>query len=181
MIDDSLIALKSEASTARLTPAELERLLTCFDPDPDKAALAYLNLHLRLVKLFAWRGVLYAEELADETLNRLARYPNTIENPCALAKGIARMVLSEYEREQRRSVKQRPAMKEPIAEEELKKLDLALAELRPEERDLILGYYQGGQPKAVRQDLCLRFGLSPNALRIRVCRVKEKLLARLVS
>ena len=66
MIEDSLISLKSETGTSRLTPAEWDRLLGLLDPDPEKAASAYLILHLKLVKLFAWEGVLYVEALADD-------------------------------------------------------------------------------------------------------------------
>jgi DNA-directed RNA polymerase specialized sigma24 family protein len=180
VIDDSMLSLRSEAGTARLTQAALDRLLTLLDPDPDKAAHSYLGLHFKLVKLFAWEGVLYAEALADETLNRLAWTTTPVEDLPAFVFGIARNVLRQHRRDQHRTGEPPPSG-EPIPEERMERLDEALGELPPEERDLILGYYEEGKPKAVRRDLCTQFGLSPNALRIRVCRIKEKLLGRLLN
>mgnify|MGYP001765457057 CR=1 FL=1 len=176
MMDDSLIALRSDASTARLTPEELERLLGCLDPDRDIAARIYLQLHRKLVKYFEWRDVPYAEELADETLNRLARASESIRNPAAFAMGVARNVLREFQRDRRRMLPDAPSLTEPPADGEMERLSVALAQLAPVDRELICAYYREGKPKEVRQELAIRIRITPNALRIRVCRIRDRLL-----
>jgi DNA-directed RNA polymerase specialized sigma24 family protein len=176
MMDDSLIALRSDASTARLTPEELERLLGCLDPDRDTAARVYLQLHRKLVKYFEWRDVPYAEGLADETLNRLARASEPIRNPAAFAMGVARNVLREFHRDRRRILPDAPSHAEPSVEIEMERLSVALEKLVPLDRELICAYYREGKPKEVRQELAIRMRLTPNALRIRVCRIRDQLL-----
>ena len=177
MMDESLISLKSDASTGRLTPEEMDRLLARLHPDREAAAREYLRLHYKLVRYFEWRDVLYAEDLADETLNRVARCAEPILNLPAYAMGVARNVLREFQRDQRRRLPDLPAPSAPPADAELAWLEAALARLKPEERALIRDYYREGQPKSVRQELSGREGLTPNALRIRVCRIRDKLLA----
>ncbi len=177
MMDESLISLRSDASTGRLTPAEMDRLLARLHPDREAAAEAYLRLHYKLARYFEWRDVLYAEDLADETLNRVARCAEPILNLPAYAMGVARNVLREFQRDQRRRLPDLPAPSAPVRDEELAWLEQALEQLKPDERALIRDYYREGQPKAVRRELSGEAGLTPNALRIRVCRIRDKLLA----
>lgn len=178
MMDESLISLRSDASTGRLTPEEMDRLLDRLHPDREAAAREYLRLHYKLARYFEWRDVLYAEALADETLNRVARCAEPILNLPAYAMGVARNVLREFQRDQRRRLPDLPAPSAPVRDEELAWLEAALAGLKPDERELIRDYYREGQPKTVRQDLSGRTGLTLNALRIRACRIRDKLLAR---
>src|SRR6202521_3203155 len=52
---------------------EFDRLLSWLDPDPQRAGLAYEKVRWRLVAILASRGCTSAEELADETIDRVAR------------------------------------------------------------------------------------------------------------
>jgi hypothetical protein len=53
------------------TQEAFERLLLCLNPDRKRAGEEYELLRLKLIKYFSLRACLGAEELADETLNRL--------------------------------------------------------------------------------------------------------------
>src|SRR4051794_29428226 len=84
-----------------LTPKALHGLLERLDGDPERAGWEYERLRRKLVDFFSIRGVVAAEALADETLDRLSQKIERdaeISNPRAYAYGIARWVLLEWER-----------------------------------------------------------------------------------
>src|SRR6202035_1353560 len=56
-----------------LTAASFEALLARLDSDRERAGERYETIRRRLVRLFEWRGGEGPEELADETINRVAR------------------------------------------------------------------------------------------------------------
>ncbi|MFL6230009.1 MAG: hypothetical protein ACJ741_14655, partial [Pyrinomonadaceae bacterium] len=56
-----------------LTRDAFEGLLTWLDSDREQAGKKYEDIRSSLIKIFTWRGVAEAEELADETINRVAR------------------------------------------------------------------------------------------------------------
>ena len=56
-----------------LTPEGLAGLLSRLHPDPAEAAVLYEQIRRRLIRMFAWRGCGQAEDLADETFDRVAR------------------------------------------------------------------------------------------------------------
>ncbi len=60
---------------ADLTADGFETLLERLGEDKTQAAEKYEELRLKLIKYFVWRGVsnLFADNLADETLDRLAK------------------------------------------------------------------------------------------------------------
>src|SRR5262245_42679832 len=82
-----------------LTPAAFAKLVAELAEDPEIAAGKYEELRRQLIKFFEWRGALFADQLADETLNRLTRKIDEGEaiekNIVALALGIARFVFLE--------------------------------------------------------------------------------------
>ena len=56
-----------------LEQSEFDQLLSWLDPDPERAGLDYEKIRWRLVAILASRGCASAEELADETIDRVAR------------------------------------------------------------------------------------------------------------
>jgi hypothetical protein len=56
-----------------LTQDALDRLLSSLDADRERAAGRYVTLRRALTTYFEFRDVPQPEELADETLNRVAR------------------------------------------------------------------------------------------------------------
>src|SRR5215475_3505065 len=82
-----------------LTPKAFTKLLDKLSADPEIAGGEYEELRRRLIKFFEWRGSLFPEDLADETLNRTARKIDGDEeiekNVIALALGVAHFVFLE--------------------------------------------------------------------------------------
>src|SRR5260370_34983347 len=64
----------SPAKTLQIIKQEdFDRLLMWLDPDPERAGLTYEKIRWRLVAILAARGCTCPEELADETIDRVAR------------------------------------------------------------------------------------------------------------
>jgi hypothetical protein len=101
-IDDGAQTLRKGRWT--LTADTFERLLEALDPDRDRAAIAYERLRYRIIGLLSWWGAPGAEELADATLDRVARklqegaaIPSG--SLAAYVRGVARLVFYESSRE----------------------------------------------------------------------------------
>ena len=56
-----------------LTKESFDTLLAWLDANPDAAARKYEQIRTRLIKIFVCRGCLESEDLADETIDRVAR------------------------------------------------------------------------------------------------------------
>lgn len=172
-----------------ITNQALERLLAWLDGDREKAGEKYLLLRQKLVSFFRWRGAVTADECADRTLNVAARKlaeGQDVRDLAAYCGGIARMILLEARREEER---ERAALEElaasaraPHGDEEdarMAAFNACLNELSPDNRALILSYYQCEQSDriAARQQLAARLGIPLNALRIRAFRIRSRLEA----
>lgn len=170
------------ATGSELTQQTLEQLLTFLSPDRDKAGRKYEEVRLRLVKIFACRGCKTPEDLADETINRVAKKVGEIGqsyvgDPALYFCGVARKVFLE-------SVKKRPASRplpkmEPSEDKELEFecLDQCMQKLTPRNRNLILEYYRGEKSDKIsqRKELARQWGVGQNALRIRAHRIRNNL------
>jgi DNA-directed RNA polymerase specialized sigma24 family protein len=173
------------------------RLLAWLDDGTESRGERYLEMRRRLVSYFDRRNRPAADELADETLNRVAR---TLEQTGSIATRpparycyvIARFVLLEDLRRERRHVgfdetrlriDVRAGMTEltedlTLREQRLDCLDRCLEQLKPEQRMLIVDYYRDSRRRKIerRRDLADRLGISMNALAIRACRIRDALL-----
>jgi hypothetical protein len=81
-----------------LDQESFERLLDLFDPDRGRAGQRYEATRRALVKFFECKGGRFPEDLADETLDRVARRVAEGEviraaDPAAYVHGVARNVL----------------------------------------------------------------------------------------
>ena len=56
-----------------LTKEEFDELLSWLDTDPDRAGEKYEAIRHRLITIFLNRQCYEAEDLADETINRVAK------------------------------------------------------------------------------------------------------------
>ena len=83
-----------------LTREGLGRLLARLDPDAERAGEKYQNLHRKLVKLFEWRGASCAEDLADETIDRVIRKLDEVDirEVSFYAVGVAQNIWRESQR-----------------------------------------------------------------------------------
>ncbi len=155
----------------------LEALLLALGPDRELAGRNYEELRRRLMNLFAWEQFEAADELADETLNRLARKVmerTEIPNLDRFAFGIARLLMQEEvrRRRNRQSVlleMQRGAQRSTDWGT-LDAMERCLAALPKDRRELIERYYAED-----RAALASSLGISLNALRNRAMRIREEL------
>jgi len=56
-----------------MTQEAFDLLLAQLDGDREQAAIRYEALRRKLLKFFEWRGCAFTEELADDTIDRIAR------------------------------------------------------------------------------------------------------------
>ncbi|MFL6259302.1 MAG: hypothetical protein ACJ76Y_06280 [Thermoanaerobaculia bacterium] len=181
-----------------LTPEELEALLAQLHPDRERAGELYEAIRHKLVRLFEWRGCTSPEDLADVTINRVSRrlaegVKLRSSDPYGYFCGVAHLVYKEVLRGAAREHRALASGNWPPtaceddepSDHRLDCLRRCLAELPPDQRDLVLRYYQGGGYKGNggqgesnirnRQQLAREAGIPMNALRIRVHRVRRKL------
>lgn len=168
-----------------LSKSSFDQFLGLLDADRNRAAQKYENLRVRLVKFFEWRACPFAEMLADETLDRVARKMNLgeqINDYLHYTFGIARFVYLEAVKQRARE--QPVVIKMPVSnngfEEEnpqLNCLETCLRELSDANRKMILQYYYDDKQAKIdhRKKIAERLGISINALRIKAARIRAKL------
>ena len=168
-----------------LTASSFARLLERLHPEPEQAALEYERLRRSLVKFFDWRGGSPADECADETLDRLARRleQTAVQDVHKYVHGIARLVLLERLRAPAfSSLDHSPSVTltapPPAEGNHLQDcFDRCLAQLPEESRLLLLRYYEGERRAKIsnRRRLASMLGVTENALRSRVQRLRDRL------
>jgi DNA-directed RNA polymerase specialized sigma24 family protein len=167
---------------ADLTQESFDRLLGWLDGDRDRAGRKYEAIRFRLIRIFACRGCGVPEELADETINRVALKSGRIAesyvgDPVSYFCGVADKVYLEHIR--KRPVIQLPLPSATPEENEIRCqcLEQCMGALSAENRELILAYYDDDQQQkmALRKELGERLGIGPNAMYIRAHRIREKL------
>ena len=174
--------------------AAFERLLHWLDEGRDSEGERYLDIRDRLVGYFARRQCPAPDDLADETLNRVARRleeNGSIESdtPARYCYIVAKFVLLESLRQRARQ----PVLAEPGAAEAFGSprpddsaeerertfacLESCLEKCSGFERELILDYYRSTSDStpAQRKRLAERLGLTANSLTIRACRIRSRL------
>ncbi|HEY1239980.1 MAG TPA: hypothetical protein VGF16_05455 [Bryobacteraceae bacterium] len=168
------------------------RFLDWLDEGSDSGGQKYLEMHRRLVSYFDRKNCKSPQELADETLTRVARRLNeegaiTGATPPQYCYIVARFVFLEHQRQAAvLAIETRelpaPAGADAASEDQarmLRCLEQCLKQLEEEQRELILGYYQGEQQVKIslRRKLAARLGVTMNALSIRACRIRDRLEA----
>jgi DNA-directed RNA polymerase specialized sigma24 family protein len=176
-----------------LTQEAFDTLLDWLDVDRERAGRKYEEIRVRLIKIFTCRGCSEAEELADETINRVVAKIGDIaadyEGDCTpYFCAVSQKVYLEYLRKVRArqadiAVEDLgglsfPAMSvandiEPVYE----CLEHCLDHLPPPNRKLVVQYYQQEKHAKIenRQRLAMELGIAVNALRIRAHRMRRAL------
>jgi RNA polymerase sigma factor (sigma-70 family) len=167
-----------------LTQAAFDSLLAWLDPDRERAGKKYEYIRQRLIKIFACRGRHDADELADETINRVTSKAaklaqEYVGDPALYFYGVAQKVYLESLRKRSRAAAQPPpaAVATAEAEQEYACLEKCMGELSPANRELILEYYRNDKKQKVeyRKKLAERLGIAQNAVRIRAYRIRQTL------
>jgi DNA-directed RNA polymerase specialized sigma24 family protein len=173
----------------RVTQEAFDQFLACLELDREQAGLEYEKIRTKLVSFFECRDCRFAEDYADETINRVVRKigeGESIREPRTYVYGVARMIILEIAKEQH---KQRAAYDElphsnPFAEDlepsdiKIEYLKRCLEALPQESRALITQYYEGERRSKIdnRKKLSEQMSIPLNALRIRAHRLREKLV-----
>ena len=180
-----------------ITSSAFARLLEWLDEGKDSDGRNYLEMRQRLVAYFDRKNCLNADELADETLTRVARRIEETgkiesETPAKYCYITAKFVFMESLRgADKRSVplddvlKQSKANEMAAAEDEEKVLkekmldclEICTGKLEAANREMIVSYYYGEERVKIenRRALAEKLGVSTNALTIRACRIRDKL------
>lgn len=167
-----------------LKQEDFDRLLTWLDPNPEGAGLTYERIRRRLIKILASRGCAVPEDLADETIDRVARRVPDIQATYVGDKaiyflGVMNNVHHEYLK--------RPKIVSPpdavddveVKEKTHRCLDKCLEKLTANSRRMIERYYAADKQAKIdlRKQLAAECGVTLNTLRLRALRIREKLQA----
>lgn len=167
------------------TPEEYQKLLLWIDKDCDEAARKLLLIQSRATKILISRGCLHAEELTDETRNRIAvridKIKDSYPDPQRCFIGFLDKVHSEYLRDEaiRNTAKPPPPPRpDKELEREARCLEKCLAALPHHERNIVVRYFggDGAERREERKKLARELNLTANALRIQGHRLRKKTL-----
>lgn len=168
-----------------LTQNSFDELLDWLDPDRDKAGVKYERVRSKLITIFTNRGCTEAEDLADETINRVGKRvseirPGYVGDPMNYFYGVANKIHLEYCRKPRPPIVPEPVASLDYSEEfemEYECLLRCIQELSLQNRDLVVRYYQGEKRAKIncRKELAKQMGIALNALRIRAYRLRAEL------
>ena len=165
------------------TPEEFEKLLTWLNSDRDEAGRIFNLINERLIKLFASRGCVDAEALADEVINRVAvridKVKQSYDDPIRCFIGFVEHVDREYKREAQKLQSLIEPQRRPSEELEREDrcLEKCLESLAKPQRRLFENYFQGEKRARInrRKQLAIEFVLTSNALRIRAFHLRREL------
>lgn len=182
----------NEKSRNALTSEAFSKLLSSLDDDRDRAGEKYEQIRRGLAYFFQARGCTFADDHADETINRVARKlgdGEEIRDVYTFVYGVARLILLEVfkqrEKERLAVVHLAPAAQETASDQEEKArseerfacLRKCLANLPVETRNFITRYYMGQKRSKIenRRKLAEELAIPMNALRLRARRIRERL------
>jgi RNA polymerase sigma factor (sigma-70 family) len=184
-----------------LSTDALQRLLNWLDDGADSDGQAYVSMRRRLRDYFGRKNCRTADELADETLTRVARRLEEEdisrgEAPARYCYIVARFVFLEHLRDMKAhpmispvSGEVAPQLPAPSTADAAEAagarealydcLQKCLRELDPMNRRIITRYYIGSARLKIdnRRELAESLGLSLNAVTVRACRIRTRLEA----
>lgn len=162
-----------------LSQEAFDALLDWLDSDREQAGIKYENIRWRLIKIFTGRACVEAEDLADETINRVTTRLSAIKEEFTGDRaryfyGVANKVYMEYVRRKPPQPPPPPTTDSNQVELEYRCLEHCIDGLSEENRYLLLKYYgaEGGSKVDQRKQLAEELGIAPNALRIRAYRIR---------
>ena len=167
-----------------ITQEQFDSLLTWLGNDRDVAGRKYETIRSGLVRIFVSRGFSDAEDLADETINRVMMRLRDIRanytgEPALYFHGVARNVMRESNRRREVACCVIDGRIEPETEsgEEYACLGHCLDRLPANKRDLILEYYlyEGHEKVEHRKQMAGQLKLSLGAFRSRAYQIRLSL------
>lgn len=183
-----------------LTPEAFERLLTWLNHDHEKAGEKYEEIRSGLIKGFRRHSCKEPEELADETINRVAMRLSEIVatyegDPARYFYGVAHNIHMEYLRRPvvvplpQTGLSSRDASppSQLAVQDDAERIDECLRscmeQLSARNREMILSYYSGERQLKInlRKELAERLGIKLANLRLQAQRVRAALKKCIVN
>jgi RNA polymerase sigma factor (sigma-70 family) len=169
-----------------VTQAQFDSLLSWLNPDRDLAGRKYQTIHSGLVRIFVSKGFNNAEDLADETINRvIERLPDIqdsfVGEPAYYFHGVARNIIRETSRR-----KEIPCnvfdtwaalRSDERDEHDYDCLGRCLQSLPKGKRDLILDYYlyEGHDKVEHHRNMAKQLNITDGAFRSRAYQIRLNL------
>ena len=160
---------------------DFDRLLAWLHPDRDEAGKKYEDIRRRLIRYLTYYGCANGEDLADETINRVIKKVPEIADtyvgdPARYFGGVARNIRKEL-----CNPPPPPPPPEPDPPDEKERrqrcLDKCMEKISLAEREWVVRYYCADKSEKIenRKKMSEELGIEPNALRIRLHRVRKRL------
>ena len=159
-----------------------EELLNWLNPYREKAGEEYEKIRAKLIEIFARRGCLTPDELADETIDRVMRkLPEIVDSYSGDRRlyfyKVAKYIYLEHIKKPL-PPRPPPVYIEPEGQEQrLVCLDGCLTQLSEEDHEFILQYFDGEKSDRIkrRKRMAESARVSSEALRMRAHRIKSVL------
>lgn len=170
-----------------LTQESFDQLLSWLHEDREQAGERYEQIRAGLIRGFKSHGCLNAEELADETINRVAKkLPELIAtyvgNPVRYFYGVGHKVHLESLRHEQGHVPLPSRELSMVAQDDeielvYECLEQCLQHIPEQSRQLILEFYQGEKATKIksRKELARRLNLKLGNLRLQAHRIRGNL------
>lgn len=180
-------ASPADESRRGLTQESFDALLKWLHPDRARAGEVYEQIRSSLVKGFRAHGCPVPEELADETINRVAGegpefFAAYVGEPVRYFRRVGHYVHMEYLRRQRQTVALPDGveLRAPSSEDvelEYGCLEECIGRLRPVSRELVLQYYRGERRLKIelRRQLAASLNTQLPQLRLKAHRIRAEL------
>lgn len=168
-----------------ITQEQFDSLLTWLgEGDRDVGAQKYETIRAGLVRVFISKGFNDAEDLADETINRvITRLPDILEtydgDPTRYFHGVSRNIIRETVRRKEVTAEVSAVWIDPQpSSTELECLEQCLKLLSKDKRELILDYfvYEGHDKIEYHKEMAEELDISEGALRGRVYHIRANLV-----
>ena len=167
-----------------LTKEKLEALLVWLNSDRQVACKKYEAIQKGLIGIFSAKGCSNAEDLADETIDRVIDRlseigPGYEGDPACYFRGVARNIVFEIGRRKEFPTDRLPERPTKPVEfsDEYRCLMKCLQFVAPEDRELILDYhvYEGADKVANHITMATELKITVNALRVKAYRIRVRL------
>jgi DNA-directed RNA polymerase specialized sigma24 family protein len=164
---------------------DFDSLLAWLSENREDAGVKYEEIRQGLIRFFYFKGCRAAEDLADETINRVTKKLTSLDlstgnKPITIFYGFAsKVVLEEQKREKREQSLGENLYAQNQNDEEFlfECLETCLQNLTTEERELCLKYYEKNKSEKieVRRKIAETLGLSGGTLQVKIHRIRLQL------
>ena len=178
-------------------PASFDEILAWLNSDRDVAAQQYLQLRHDLVKVFGWNRCADPEGLTDEVFDRVSKRVRELRqtftgDPRLFFYGVARNLIKERSKkfwfqvsldDTDLAATSSVDLHDEIRMRREECLEPCLQKISHDKRELILNYYAKEKQAKIdhRAEIAKQLGMSVEALRVRVYRIRNSLVQCIVS